>query len=56
MCALPAALEVGVELGLSELANPLRARIEPYREAMYESRGSQIRLALLLGFRFGGDG
>ncbi|HTV25039.1 MAG TPA: hypothetical protein VMG12_40375 [Polyangiaceae bacterium] len=56
MWGLPGALQVGAELGLSELAAPLRVHAEPYREALYESRGSQMRFSLLMGLVFGGDG
>lgn len=54
--ALPGELEVGAELGLSELSAPFRVQAAPLRESIYESRGSQARFALFVGFRFGGGG
>ncbi len=54
MWALPGALQMGVQLGLSELARPLRVLAPPLRGTVYESRGSQVRFDVVVGFRFGG--
>lgn len=54
--ALPGELELGAQLGLSDLARPFRVHATPLRGSVYESRGSQMYLELLVGFRFGGGG